>query len=263
MVMRNLMLSVCVVAVASATGCATLSRGAADVLLPISDENKLGVEMQKELEKELKLSTNADAIAYVRELGGGVARRARSHLPKGIRVKFKVIDDDKTVNAFAIPGGTIYVYTGLLKKADNSAEVSAVLGHEVAHVTNRHVAQRLVAANGLAAITALALGQDPGLMGQVIGAVVNGGALLKYSRDQEREADTFGITYTNAAGYDPMGFVTFFGKLRTGAPEWTAVVNSHPAPEERMAAARERIRKMTRRSKNLGTEAHATLKSKL
>jgi predicted Zn-dependent protease len=261
--MRSLVLSFSVLAVLGASGCATVSRGAADVLLPVPDENKLGVEMRRELEKELTISQNADAVAYVDKLGGAVARRAARHLPQGIKVSFKVIEDDDTVNAFATPGGVIYVYTGLLKTADNAAEVSAVLGHEVAHVTNRHVAQRLVAANGLAAVTQMALGQDPGLLGQVVGAVVNGGALLKYSRDQEREADQFGITYTNSAGYDPMGFVTFFAKLKSGAPEWVAVFNSHPAPEERMRTIEARVKAMKTRKTELGAEEHAALKAKL
>jgi predicted Zn-dependent protease len=250
-----------------ATGCGTMAganRLAADVLLPVSEENKLGEEMKKELAKELKLLNNNEVNAYVKSLGKKVALKAAKDTPKGIKVTYKVVDDDKTINAFAIPGGTIYIYTGLLKAAENEAELIAVLGHEVAHVTKRHVAQRLVAAYGLQAILDITLGKNPGLLGQLVGGITGNGVLLKHSRDAERESDEVGFKYVVAADYNPSGYVTFFSKLAKGSgPEFLAVVQTHPHPEERVKNARAAIKAAGKVPKNLGKEKYLEMKAKL
>jgi predicted Zn-dependent protease len=248
-------------------GCKTVAganRLAADLVLPVSEENKLGEQMKKELSKELTLLNNADINSYVKALGKKVALKAAKDTPKGIKITFKVVDDDKTVNAFAIPGGTIYMYTGLLKAAENEAEVMAVLGHEVAHVTKRHVAQRLVAAYGLQAILDVTLGKNPGLLGQLVGGITGNGVLLKHSRDAERESDEVGFKYMVAADYNPQGYVTFFSKLaKASGPEFLAVLQTHPHPEERVKNARAAIKASGKLPSNLGKEKYQEMKAKL
>jgi predicted Zn-dependent protease len=251
--------------------CATTSRiadsvgdVAADALLPVKQENELGKEMSAELEKEVTLHPDDAVQTYIGRLGKKAAKAAAKDVPDGIRFRFRVIQDDDMVNAFAMPGGYIYVYTGLLKKADNEAEVMGVLGHEVGHVTQRHVAKRLIALYGLDAVTKMALGEDPGLLGELISAVVAGGTLLKYSRDQERESDIVGLGYVKGAGYDPNGFITFFEKLKSDdESSLMAVFQSHPMPGERITYAKTLIKGMKKKPSELGEDEFAAFKGTL
>lgn len=233
--------------VVTGSACQTLApveRLAADALLPVSEENKLGVQLAAEVEKKTKLHPDKDVQAYVSNLGNKLAARA-SDTPKGIRFTFKVIDDDKTVNAFALPGGHIYVYTGLLKLADDEAELASVLAHEIAHVAQRHVAERLVTQLGLETVLGLALGRDPGLLAQIAAQVAATGAVLSFTREQESDADAHGMPYAVAAGYDPLGFVRLFTKLRKGeGPAALAFLHDHPLPSQRIEDARARIARM-------------------
>ncbi|MFZ9889061.1 MAG: M48 family metalloprotease [Myxococcota bacterium] len=251
-------------------GCAQLSGvfGAAgdiatDVLLPVSQENALGKKLVKEVEKDLALHPSSAVQSYVKEVGGRITKAAKD-IPAGIRFTFKVVDDDDSVNAFAMPGGYIYVYSGLLRAAEDEAELAAVLGHEVAHVTQRHVARRLIAAHGLEAVTAVALGENPGLLGQLAASVVNGGLLLTYGRDQEREADAVGVPYAARAGRDPNGMISFFEKLKKneGSPMF-AILQSHPLPSERIENCRRLIKSLGKVPTERAASAYASMQKHL
>lgn len=227
-------------------GCGTVvGRAAADVLVPVEDENQLGEELMKEIESEVTLHSDVEVQRYVRDLGEQIARGVQN-VPRGIRFRFAVVDDPNTINAFAIPGGYIYVYSGLIRAADNEAELAAVLSHEIAHVTRRHVAQRLVAAYGAETVAQMALGQEPGIIAQLVTVVASQGFMLKYSRDQESDADEYGLNYLVAAGYDPGGFVTFFQKLE-GQPRVPTFLSSHPSPTQRITALKRMIRRLDHR----------------
>lgn len=252
--------------------CATASRVsdrvsevAANALISVDQENDLGKTMSAEVEKEMTVHPDPEVQAYLQNLGKKVAAAASNDTPRGIRYRFRVIDDDDTVNAFALPGGHIYVFTGLMKKADNEAEIVGVLGHEVGHVTQRHIAKRLVTMYGIEAVSQMALGKKPGIIGQLVKAVVQNGAMLKYGKDQEREADTVGIGYAERAGWDPMGFVTFFQKLAQdeGDPGVFAILQSHPMPSERMRAAKTMVEGMKNPASKTGEDALAAIKPKL
>lgn len=147
-------------------GCSTTSgpggrmtAAAADVLVPVEQENQLGQQMAAEIQAEMTMHPDPEVQAYVANIGNRLVAAAQADVPSGITFRFHVVQDDATVNAFAIPGGDIYFYTGPMRLAENEAELAGVLGHEVAHVTNRHIAQRLVAQYGLQSIIAMALGQ--------------------------------------------------------------------------------------------------------
>lgn len=227
-------------------GCGTvLGRAAADVLVPVEEENQLGRELVKEIEAEVRLHPDAEVQRYVRELGENIARGVRE-VPQGIRFRFVVVDDPNTINAFAIPGGHIYIYSGLIRAADNEAELAAVISHEIAHVTRRHVAQRLVAAYGAETVAQMALGEQPGIIAQLVALVASQGFMLKYSRDQESEADEYGLQYLVQANYDPGGFVTFFQKLE-GQPRVPTFLSSHPSPTQRITVLKRAIREMDQR----------------
>lgn len=253
-------------------GCSTTSgpggrmtAAAADVLVPVEQENQLGQQMAAELQGELVLHPDQELQAYVAGVGNRIVAAAQQDVPPGISFRFHVVQDDATVNAFAIPGGDIYVYTGLLRLAENEAELAGVLGHEVAHVTNRHIAQRLVAQYGLQSIVAMALGEDAGLLSQLASSVASQGFLLKYGRDHERESDHDGIAYAAAAGWSPQGFVTFFQKMEAlgGGSSTPTILVTHPPAAERLENAQRRIGELGPVPDDLGAERYAPILRKL
>lgn len=253
-----------VVALVLAASCATVEKGervAANVLVPPSDEIAIGKEMKKELSKEMKLHPDKGVQEYIQKMGNKMAGRVKSPVP----LHFHVVDDDKQVNAFAIPGGDIYVFTGLLKLADDDSEVACVLGHEISHVTQRHVAQRLVEQVGLETALGLALGKDPGVIKQLAAAAAANGALLKFSRDDERDADEHGLPLCSKAGYDPKGFIRMFKKIKAlgGSPEILAMLQTHPLPQERIENAQEEIVSMKNKGDDTNKSAYRAFKGEL
>jgi predicted Zn-dependent protease len=192
---------------------------------------------------------------YIDEIGQRLART--SELPD-LKFTFTVLNSD-IVNAFALPGGFVYVTRGLLALASNEAEVAGVLGHEIGHVTARHSAQRYsgaMAANilvmGAAILAGVATGS--GDIANAIGGVgqqAAGMALAGYSRQQEFESDMLGVRYLGRAGYDRQGMASFLAKLqadsaltaelagRPGAADQFDVMQTHPRTADRVREAME------------------------
>jgi predicted Zn-dependent protease len=231
---------------------------AADVVMPPAREEQLGDQVEAEfLDSGVELYERPTASQYIKQMGREAVDAAGEEAHEAIEYEFRVIDDPEQVNAFAMPGGQIYFYTGLLKLAETKAEVMSVMAHEVAHVTQRHIAKRLVAIYGIQSLTQAALGENPGLVAQLVSSIAAKGALLKYSRDTETEADSVGMQYMIEAGYDPHGFVNFFQKLKDqggGVPiKW---LSSHPLPSDRIEAAQEKIGDREFEDATVGREEH-------
>jgi predicted Zn-dependent protease len=257
------------VLVALTGGCSAVQSGqraAANVVFPVEQEQEVGRQMAAQLQQELTFVRDPQVVGYIQQLGARIVAAAGDDVPEGIEFRFHVVDDDKTVNAFAIPGGDIYVYTGLLKLVDDEAELMGVLGHEVAHVTRRHIAQQLTTQFGLQALTAIALGQNAGLLTQLAAAAASQGALLKYSRDHERDADYVGLKYEADAGWDPRGMMSFFAKMEqlggSGSSMPTFLL-THPAPDERVENAEERIAELGDVPNERGREPYQQLLQRL
>lgn len=209
-----------------------IENAAANMVLPVDQEIALGREVQAEYEKSVRLHPSAELQSYVARVGRNVASKAK--LPPGMKVDFHVVDDDKTVNAVALPGGHIYVYTGLLKIMDDESELAGVLAHEVAHVAERHVAERLAKAYGLQLLASVALGGNPGVAQQIAASIVANGAMLKFSRSDETEADMTGLKYMSRADYDPNGMVRVFEEMGKGGRGGIEFLQSHPLPSSRV-----------------------------
>ena len=170
---------------------------------------------------------------YVQEVGMSLAARTdRPDLPW----QFRVLRSEQ-VNAFALPGGFIYITAGLLRQLDNEAQLAAVLSHEAGHVAHRHSVQQLQRAQivqGGSAIASIFGGERAGTALQ-LGQLVAGLTLMKYSRDQEREADLSGMRYMIRENYEPSAIVRVMEILKQasgggGPPEF---FSSHPAPDSR------------------------------
>jgi beta-barrel assembly-enhancing protease len=266
------LLGACSVLVTGAVGCQTvggavggLTGAAADVVLPPAEEERLGEQLSREIEQQVTLHADPQVQQYVQRLGRDVLRSAerRGDVPEGITFTFQVVDDDEHVNAFTLPGGKIYLFSGLLLAAESEAEVAGVLAHEVAHVTQRHIAQRLTTQFGLSALASIALGRDPGVLQQLAAQVIGTGALLSFSREQEREADRFAIPYLVEAGYAPEGLVTFFqrmAEMQGQVPGVLQLLQTHPAPADRVQLARQQIAELGDPPTRLGRAEHQAFK---
>jgi predicted Zn-dependent protease len=210
----------------------------AEALVSDDQEKQIGLAVREDLEKKenVRYLEDATVTGYVKEVSGKILPLATRDRP-GVEWSVKVIDDPKTVNAFATPGGFLYVYSGLLLAAADTAEVAGVLAHEAGHVVARHSARQMVNAMGIEAVTNVALGKDPGATAQLAAGFAGQTLLLAHSRSEEIEADEHGARYAAAAGYDPRGIATFFQKLEAGSggsPRILTWLSTHPPSSERV-----------------------------
>lgn len=246
------------VALAVTGGCTTM----ANVVLPVSEEQDIGRQMESELARELPLVDDPWVLDYVRGIGERIVAVAASvhDTSREVRFEFDVVDDDSTVNAFAIPGGHIYIYTGLLLLVEDESELAGVIAHEVAHVTQRHIARQATARLGLRALIAIVVPftPAPATVSELVASTVAQGSLLKYSRDSEREADHVGLEYVRHAGWDPRGMLRFFDKMANLGedPGLAVLLQTHPASEDRLMEAHERIADFGRLPTETGRERY-------
>lgn len=237
----RILYSLVLVAAFALGGCYTVPEtGRQAFILPMFDDAALGAQAFAEIKAQEKLSTNAADKARVERVGRRIAAAVGDRMP-GAQWEFVVFDEEDTVNAFALPGGKVGVYTGLLRLAATDDELAFVMGHEIAHVTSRHGAQRmtgqvLAAAGGVALDYSTQNKKNRELMLAAYGLGVTGGTLA-YSRFHENEADYIGLRFVAHAGYDPRASVTFWRKMRAKAgggrvPEF---LSTHPSDEHRIA----------------------------
>jgi predicted Zn-dependent protease len=163
---------------------------------------------------------------------------------KNLNWEFNLIEDDKTVNAWVMPGGKAAVYTGILKYTRDETGLAVVLGHEVGHAIaghgNERMSQGLLAQMGSVALSVALAQNSPAtrdLFMQAYGAGASVGLLLPYSRLQESEADRIGLTLMARAGYDPRQAVPFWERMskQEGKSRPPEFLSTHPAPESRIA----------------------------
>ena len=213
------------------TGCGTIS---------VEEEKQLGAQAQAELRKELTFVRDPVTVNYVRDFGASLVKGAR---PSPFEFRFFVVEDEE-INAFAIPGGAMYVNTGLLLAASNGAELAGVLAHEMGHVTARHVAKNVNkgrATGFVAQIFYLAVAILTGnpYIAQAGGMAAQVGSqafMTTFTRDAEREADSLAVETMVNSGWNPEGMVTMFETLKKeyGSSSGPQFLSSHPATDERI-----------------------------
>ncbi|MDP3073162.1 MAG: M48 family metallopeptidase [Opitutaceae bacterium] len=222
-------------------------------LLPQSEEIKLGAASFQEIRQKEKVSTNSGDNARVTRIGQRIAKAVGNDLPDA-KWEFVVFESDQ-LNAFALPGGKVGIYTGLLKLAENDSELAIVMGHEIGHVTARHGNERMSEAMVIQGVTALASvaadasttdPQTRQLYDLAFGgatALVTVGRVLPHSRANESEADRMGAIYAARAGYDPRAAITFWQKMAAqkqaadnkGGGTLSLLLSTHPADDKRIA----------------------------
>jgi predicted Zn-dependent protease len=225
-------------AVALAAGCATtgINKGQPNIV-STEEEVKLGEGIAKEVNEQFDVYTDEKVAAYVQRVGERVARM--SDRPD-IAYHFAVIEKDE-LNAFALPGGYIYIYSGLMQQLDDEAQLACVLAHEVGHVASRHATERLTMMYGYDVLASLILGNDPDSYTRLVSDIFASTGFLAYGRENEYEADMLGATYANNAGYDPEGLRELLEKLHdTGEREPSQLeelLSTHPPTSSRIQRA--------------------------
>lgn len=200
--------------------------------LPASIDETLGEQAFAGMKLEGPKLTDTPAVSAVRT----IVDRLAAHAEPGFDYDVHVVDAP-VVNAFALPGGTIVVYTGLLAAADSPEQVAGVIAHEMAHVTRRHGMQRITQSVGVIAAFQLLLGDVSGLAGLAV-HVLREGAVNSYSREQEHEADLVGVQTMSRARLDPRALAAFLAVLKQREqsnlrmPAW---LSTHPVLDRRIA----------------------------
>lgn len=226
------------------TGCEPGSGGLSDIgqsMVSPQQEAQLGREAFQQIKKTTPISHDPQLQARLTRVGRRIVQASGSDIPVD-QWEFVVFDTPE-INAFALPGGHIGAYRGIMKVAQNDAQLAAVLGHEVGHVTAHHAAERIGTAElsnfGLAVVSAaLQIGGVAGSdeIASLLGAGVQYGVILPFSRSQELQADHLGLDYMAKAGYDPEQAIVFWQNMtkasRGGKPP--AILSTHPSDQERI-----------------------------
>lgn len=206
--------------------------------VPMASEKRLGETVLAQVKSDGKLTQAGPAAEAVRRIGEKLTAGSRYHYEWYVKA-------DKSINAFAIPGGFVVVHSGLLTQVDNGEELAGVLAHEVQHVERRHSLQQMIHTAGWAAMLAVTLGDVSAITAVMIHQMGN----LRHGRKLESEADRAGMQALARAGIPLTGMTRFFKKLaddKAGAEGGLAftLLSSHPAGPERLAAL-ERLAKLT------------------
>ena len=220
--------------------------------LMVSDGEVLSLANQQyqDFMKTAKKSTNAQNTAMVQRVGQKLATAVTNYLKsngmaaevKNFSWEFNLVQD-KSVNAWCMPGGKIVVYEGLLPVTQNEASLAIVLGHEIAHAVAKHSAEQLSTQMrqqyglqvGSAIAGALGMGQNTQNIVQMVAALNFNFGNLKYSRDHESEADHMGLIFAAMAGYDPQVAVSFWQRMAASSTNQTAeFLSDHPSDATRI-----------------------------
>ena len=215
------------------------------VAMTPEQEVELGLKAAPQMAQQMGgLSQNAKARELVQRVGAKLVRESLA-AKSPYKFSFHVIGDQRTVNAFALPGGPIFITEGLLGRLRTEGELAGVLGHEIGHVIARHSSERLAKqqlTQGL--ISAVVVGSGDytsAQIAQVAGSMIN----MKYGREDELESDALGVRIAFEAGYDPRamaGVMEILAKA-SGGSQQPEFASTHPAPENRQARIKEEIAK--------------------
>lgn len=203
-------------------------------VFPYTEDIKLGLQVKEEIASDpekypiLSKSKNKKIYKYVEGLKKTILNNGNLRYKDQFTWEVTIIDDDETLNAFATPGGYIYIYTGLIKFLDSEDQLIGVLGHEMAHADRRHSTRQLTKSVGITMLLDAVLGEKDAVE-EILGGIMN----LKFSRSHESEADEYSVKYLCKSSYNSDGAAGFFVKLQNQItpPEF---LSTHPSPKNRI-----------------------------
>jgi len=218
------------------------SCGKGFVIFSIEDDIKLGAQVSQEIASNpetypvLDQNTYSQAYNYLNGMRDRILNSGQVTYKDKFGWELKIIQNDTVLNAFATPGGHIYVYTGLIKYLDKEDDLAGVLGHEIAHSDQRHSIRQLQKVYGVQILLSIALGNNPSQLAQIAAGLAGNLGTLKFSRDHEKEADDYSVLYLAQTKYQCNAAYSFFQKLldEQKAGQVPQFLSTHPAPEERV-----------------------------
>jgi len=227
------------------------------VAMAPDQEIAMGLQAAPEMAAQMggEVPASDPRAAEVEKVGENVVQHSdagSAQSPYAHNFQFHLLRDPQTINAFALPGGQIFITDGLYEKLENEAQLAGVLGHETGHVINRHAAQHM-AKGQLGGLLATAVGvgassnrDSRGYSAAVIAQLVNNMAQLKFSRHDESQADEFGLKYMSQAGYDPreMLHVMEILKAVSGTGHTPEMLQTHPLPQTRLDEIGAKLKQM-------------------
>ncbi|MDF1733863.1 MAG: M48 family metallopeptidase [Minwuia sp.] len=240
--MKRLAIGVATLAVAGAIAVAALPLiiSVLAALVPESTERKIGDEALSAMTfispAMAKRCVDPEGLSVIERLTDGIAAGLGASTPLQVRVV-----PHGLVNAMAFPGGHVLIFRGLIREARSGAEVAGILAHEIGHVYHRHGMKRLIRDSAIDAVTSVF---SPGTTGSIGGTLASQMASQSYGRDAEREADAFAVERLNELGFTAEGMIDFFTRAQAkqagaaGSPSFTRFLDSHPGPDDRIAAIR-------------------------
>jgi len=203
--------------------------------ISLDSEKKIGHLIYRQTELEFEILPEGEVVKTVSEIG----RRLTQDRPYPFEWH---VAENPDVNAFALPGGHVVIFTGLIRAADSPEELAGILAHEIEHVTQRHILKGLVHNLGWQGVMAIALGEWGG--GGAWGEFAAEMGRLKFGRDQESEADLKGLARLKKADIHPAGMITFFEKLSRQEEIPIPILSTHPASADRVATLRAEIKRI-------------------
>lgn len=250
----------------SFTGCSKSDGGGVNIF-SLEDDKALGEQLEAEIASDPQQFPVLDPAKYP---------KAYEHLGRIVNTilnsgkvahkddfdwTFKIIHNDSTLNAFAGPGGKIYVYTGIIKYLDTETHLAGVLGHEIAHADRRHVTDQLTKIYGISLLLDVVLGKNAGTLAEIAANL----AFLKFSRNHEADADKYSVIYLCPTDYGANGAAGFFQKLidqgqAGGTPEF---LSTHPDPGNRVSAINNEANSMNCGSENINNSLYQDFKNSL
>ena len=245
MAKRILVAPIAVAFVLALAGCGSSGiGGATGSSVSLDQEWQLGDQMAAQVAQQVHFVSDPVANNYVRAVG----ERIHAQTPLANRpFDFHIVDDPE-INAFSIPGGHVYVNRGLIGAANKADELAAVIAHEESHIVARHVIKQAEQQQTIGAIGSILLGQNPGVLQQLVAQVLAGGAMARFSRADEKQADDLGLGFMRAAGYNPQGMIDMFMTLqqqdRSNPGRVARFFQDHPLTQDRINDVQSRIGSM-------------------
>lgn len=239
-------------------------------IFSIKDDQQLGLQVSEEISNNpseypiLERAAYPEAYAYLDNIVQDILSSKEIAYRDEFAWKVHIIDDD-VLNAFAVPGGYIYVYTGLIKYLDKEDDLAGVLAHEIAHVDQRHSTQQLQSAYGLDILLSVVLGNNPGQLKEIAGALAGNLASLSFSRKHETEADEYSVYYLSETEYQCNGAYSFFQKLIDSeqAGNTPTFLSTHPDPADRIEDINATAKKIGCDTTPLAPDTYQTFKEML
>lgn len=245
--------------------CGTSQGGGFNLFTPEQD-----IELGKQTEKEiadhpaeypvLPERGNEQVYSYIRGITAKLLNTGKVAYRDKFAWNVKIINDDKTLNAFCTPGGYIYVYTGIIKFLDSEDQLAGVMGHEIAHAALRHSTNQASKLYGVSALTSILTGNaNPGLLEQIALGLVS----LKFSRGHETDADEHSVIYLCETNYNAAGAAGFFRKMEGKGGNPPAFLSTHPNPGNRIENIEKKAKALGCKGSNTNQSEYNRIKASL